>query len=187
MECHLAGKWVSPYMAYINKTKMEVGMVAGPVGMLAGAVVAGTAVKGTAKVASVATSLAVEGAKDTKQDVIWLGAPEAELDYTTLSGKLLGDYQVVLFTSGGPIWVELWPDVAPNHVRNFLDLCSSGFYEGSVFHRVIPGFMAQGGDPTGTGMGGSELPDLKAEFNAEPHVRGTCSMARTLPGSGVVS
>ena len=59
------------------------------------------------------------------------------------------------------------------------DLAKEGFYDGVVFHRVIPGFMAQGGDPTGTGMSGSSKPDLKAEFNAEPHVRGTCSMART--------
>ena len=120
-------------------------------------------------------SLAVEGAQDTQQDVIWLGAPEAERDYTTLSGKLLGDYQVVLFTSGGPIWVELWPDVAPNHVRNFLDLCSSGFYEGSVFHRVIPGFMAQ----AGRSKDGTPAPrKVKAEFNSRRHVAGVLSAAR---------
>jgi len=71
------------------------------------------------------------------------------------------------------------PDLAPGHVERITDLAQEGFYDGVVFHRVIPGFMAQGGDPTGTGMGGSDRPDLKAEFNAEPHVRGTCSMART--------
>ncbi|QIG55046.1 peptidylprolyl isomerase [Altererythrobacter sp. BO-6] len=75
--------------------------------------------------------------------------------------------------------IKLRPDLAPGHVARITELASEGFYDGVVFHRVIPGFMAQGGDPTGTGMGGSDKPDLKAEFNAEPHVRGTCSMART--------
>ena len=80
---------------------------------------------------------------------------------------------------GGDVVIKLRPDLAPGHVERITDLAKEGFYDGVVFHRVIPGFMAQGGDPTGTGMGGSERPDLKAEFNAEPHVRGTCSMART--------
>jgi peptidylprolyl isomerase len=75
--------------------------------------------------------------------------------------------------------IKLRPDLAPGHVERITELAGQGFYDGVVFHRVIPGFMAQGGDPTGTGMGGSDLPDLKAEFNSEPHVRGTCSMART--------
>lgn len=82
-------------------------------------------------------------------------------------------------SSGGDVVIKLRPDLAPGHVERITKLASEGFYDGVKFHRVIPGFMAQGGDPTGTGMGGSELPDLKAEFNAEPHVRGTCSMART--------
>ena len=82
-------------------------------------------------------------------------------------------------SSGGDVVIKLRPDLAPGHVERIAKLASEGFYDGVKFHRVIPGFMAQGGDPTGTGMGGSELPDLKAEFNAEPHVRGTCSMART--------
>ena len=82
-------------------------------------------------------------------------------------------------SSGGDVVIKLRPDLAPGHVERIATLAREGFYDGVVFHRVIPGFMAQGGDPTGTGMGGSELPDLKAEFNAEPHVRGTCSMART--------
>jgi cyclophilin family peptidyl-prolyl cis-trans isomerase len=80
--------------------------------------------------------------------------------------------------SGGDVVIQLRPDLAPGHVERIATLARQGFYDGVVFHRVIPGFMAQGGDPTGTGMGGSELPDLKAEFNDEPHVRGTCSMAR---------
>ncbi|MCW3797894.1 peptidylprolyl isomerase [Sphingomonas sp. BN140010] len=82
-------------------------------------------------------------------------------------------------SSGGDVVIRLRPDLAPGHVERITSLASEGFYDGVVFHRVIPGFMAQGGDPTGTGSGGSKLPDLKAEFNAEPHVRGTCSMART--------
>jgi len=81
--------------------------------------------------------------------------------------------------SGGDVVIQLRPDLAPNHVEQITTLAKQGFYDGVVFHRVIPGFMAQGGDPTGTGMGGSELPDIKAEFNAQPHVRGVCSMARS--------
>ncbi|WP_121114876.1 peptidylprolyl isomerase [Croceibacterium ferulae] len=75
--------------------------------------------------------------------------------------------------------IKLRPDLAPGHVERITELVNDGFYDGVVFHRVIDGFMAQGGDPSGTGMGGSDKPDLKAEFNAEPHVRGVCSMART--------
>ena len=75
--------------------------------------------------------------------------------------------------------IKLRPDLAPNHVKQITDLASEGFYDGVVFHRVIPGFMAQGGDPTGTGTSGSTKPNLKQEFSAEPHVRGVCSMART--------
>jgi peptidylprolyl isomerase len=81
-------------------------------------------------------------------------------------------------SSGGDVVIKLRPDLAPGHVERIAGLARDGFYDGVVFHRVIPGFMAQGGDPTGTGMGGSNLPDLKAEFNSEPHVRGVCSMAR---------
>jgi len=79
---------------------------------------------------------------------------------------------------GGDVVIKLRPDLAPGHVERIVELAKEGFYDGVVFHRVIPGFMAQGGDPTGTGMGGSDKPDLKAEFSSEPHVRGVCSMAR---------
>jgi cyclophilin family peptidyl-prolyl cis-trans isomerase len=79
----------------------------------------------------------------------------------------------------GDVVIKLRPDLAPGHVARITELAGEGFYDGVVFHRVIAGFMAQGGDPTGTGMSGSDKPDLKAEFNAEPHVRGICSMART--------
>ncbi len=80
----------------------------------------------------------------------------------------------------GDVVIQIRPDLAPGHVARITELAQEGFYDGVVFHRVIDGFMAQGGDPTGTGMGGSPKPDLKAEFNAEPHVRGTCSMARAM-------
>ena len=80
---------------------------------------------------------------------------------------------------GGDVVIKLRPDLAPGHVERITELVGEGFYDGVKFHRVIPGFMAQGGCPNGTGMGGSSKPDLKAEFNAEPHVRGVCSMART--------
>jgi cyclophilin family peptidyl-prolyl cis-trans isomerase len=78
----------------------------------------------------------------------------------------------------GQVVIELRPDLAPNHVARFKELTSAGFYDGVVFHRVIPGFMAQTGDPTGTGTGGSDKPDIAAEFSQEPHLRGTVSMAR---------
>lgn len=86
---------------------------------------------------------------------------------------------LLLALSSGDVKIRLRPDLAPGHVARIKELAREGFYDGVVFHRVIPGFMAQGGDPTGTGMSGSDKPDLKAEFNAEPHKRGTCSMART--------
>jgi len=82
-------------------------------------------------------------------------------------------------SGGGDVVIRLRPDLAPGHVARIKELANEGFYDGVVFHRVIDGFMAQGGDPTGTGMGGSERPDLAAEFNDEPHVRGVCSMARS--------
>ena len=86
---------------------------------------------------------------------------------------------LLLTTDTGLVTIKLRPDLAPGHVERIKELAREGFYDGVVFHRVIPGFMAQGGDPTGTGSGGSKKPDLKAEFSREPHVRGVCSMART--------
>jgi len=85
---------------------------------------------------------------------------------------------VLDLSNGQRVKVRLQADWAPAHVERIKTLTRAGFYDGVVFHRVIEGFMAQGGDPTGTGQGGSELPDLKAEFNPMPHVRGTLSMAR---------
>lgn len=81
-------------------------------------------------------------------------------------------------STGGRVRIQLRPDLAPNHVERVKTLARQGFYNGVIFHRVIDGFMAQTGDPTGTGQGGSQLPDLKAEFNAYPHLRGTVAMAR---------
>lgn len=92
----------------------------------------------------------------------------------------MADQRLTLTLDSGDVVIKLRPDLAPLHVERITALAKEGFYDGVVFHRVIPGFMAQGGDPTGTGMGGSPLPDLTAEFNAEPHVRGVCSMARAM-------
>ncbi len=86
---------------------------------------------------------------------------------------------LTLHLSTGDVVIKLRHDLAPNHVARITELAGEGFYNGVKFHRVIPGFMAQGGCPNGTGMGGSDKPDLSQEFNAEPHVRGACSMART--------
>ena len=86
---------------------------------------------------------------------------------------------VVLETKDGRVTIRLRPDLAPKHVEQIKALTKRGFYDGIVFHRVIDGFMAQVGCPHGTGTGGSKHPDLKQEFNAEPHVRGICSMARS--------
>jgi peptidylprolyl isomerase len=86
---------------------------------------------------------------------------------------------LTLTLDSGDVVIKLRSDLAPGHVARISELASEGFYDGVVFHRVIDGFMAQGGDPTGTGMGGSKNPDIKAEFSSEPHVRGVCSMARS--------
>ena len=86
---------------------------------------------------------------------------------------------LVIETTQGRVVIQMRPDVAPKHVAQIKKLAREGFYDGIVFHRVIEGFMAQTGDPTGTGTGASKEPNLEAEFNSEPHVRGTASMARS--------
>jgi peptidylprolyl isomerase len=87
--------------------------------------------------------------------------------------------KLTLTLDGGDVVIALRSDLAPQHVERIAELANEGFYDGVVFHRVIPGFMAQGGDPTGTGMHGSDKPNIPAEFSREPHVRGVASMART--------
>jgi peptidylprolyl isomerase len=93
--------------------------------------------------------------------------------------KMADDRLTLSLSTGGDVVIKLRPDLAPDHVERITTLANQGFYDGVTFHRVIPGFMAQGGDPTGTGFHGSDLPNLQAEFSDEPHVRGVCSMARS--------
>ncbi|MBT0669071.1 peptidylprolyl isomerase [Novosphingobium profundi] len=117
-------------------------------------------------------------AKDKEKDVV--EAPPAlptkiDMDPTHDPQNVL----VLDLSNGGRVLIRMVPEWAPNHVERVSKLASEGFYNGVIFHRVIDGFMAQTGDPTGTGQGGSPLPDLKAEFNAMPNVRGTVAMART--------
>ena len=103
-----------------------------------------------------------------------IAAPHASMAQDT------GKPHWILELKDGTVDIELLPDVAPNHVARVIELTKQGFYNGIVFHRVIDGFMAQGGDPTGTGAGGSDLPDLKAEFNNSLHfTRGIVAAART--------
>ncbi|HYJ30348.1 MAG TPA: peptidylprolyl isomerase [Allosphingosinicella sp.] len=109
------------------------------------------------------------------------GAAAAQLpaDYSPPPPLLPENAWHLDLTTGGRVTVQLRPDVAPRHVERIRTLTRQGFYDGIAFHRVIEGFMAQSGDPTGTGAGGSPLPDLAAEFNGLPHLRGAAAMART--------
>src|SRR5690554_853855 len=88
--------------------------------------------------------------------------------------------KMTLHLDTGDVEIKLRPDLAPGHVQRITELAAEGLYDGVVFHRVIDGFMAQGGDPTGTGMSGSDKPDIPAEFSKERHARGVCSIARTM-------
>ena len=108
-------------------------------------------------------------------------APASLADYWTVDTDLSADPENVWLldlSNGGRVAIRLKPQWAPEHVERIKTLTQQGFYDGVIFHRVIEGFMAQSGDPSGTGRGGSELPDLKEEFNRVPHLRGTVSMAR---------
>ncbi len=103
-------------------------------------------------------------------------APQASMaQETTTTGKP----HWLLELKDGTVDIELLPELAPGHVQRVIDLTATGYYDGIVFHRVIEGFMAQGGDPTGTGMGGSDLPDLKAEFSDLNFDRGVVAAARS--------
>ncbi len=106
---------------------------------------------------------------------------ETRRTFQPINYNLNEDRENVLFldlSNGERVGIRLMPSWAPNHVERIKTLAGQGFYDGIIFHRVIDGFMAQTGDPTGTGQGGSELPDLAEEFNPMPHIRGTVSMAR---------
>jgi cyclophilin family peptidyl-prolyl cis-trans isomerase len=108
-------------------------------------------------------------------------APVTPIQYA-VNASLAEDTDNILLldlSNGGRVAIRLMPGWAPHHVERIKTLARQGFYDGVIFHRVIDGFMAQTGDPTGTGQGGSKLPDLQAEFNSVPHLRGTVSMART--------
>ncbi len=127
------------------------------------------------------------GAEETKKEEAAVRAEEAAKKLGTDVAAKLPPATVPLdptnvwdldLSTGGRVRIQLRPDVAPVHVERIKQLTRQGFYNGLKFHRVIPGFMAQGGDPKGDGTGGSPLPDLKAEFNQLPHLRGTVSMAR---------
>ena len=113
-----------------------------------------------------------------EKEITAMQTAEKGLDFMSMPVEDLSSYRVFLQTNRGNMEIEFWPDVAPLHVRNFLDLCYTGFYDGKTFHRVIPGFMIQGGDPRGDGTGNGPRM-LKAEFNNKKHVAGVLSMARS--------
>jgi peptidylprolyl isomerase len=105
---------------------------------------------------------------------------QAQTDDQAPAAKIDPENTIYMDLTYGRVVIALRPDLAPKHVERVKMLCREGFYDGTPFHRVIPGFMAQGGDPTGTGQGGSKYPDLKAEFTNQAHfVRGTVGAART--------
>jgi peptidylprolyl isomerase len=107
-----------------------------------------------------------------------LGSLVVAMTLTAAQGQDL-ENTLYMDLEDGRVVIQLRPDLAPKHVARIKELTRAGFYDGIIFHRVIPGFMAQSGDPTGTGRGGSDQPDLPAEFSAEPFERGTLGMART--------
>ena len=131
---------------------------------------------------SAAALIALAASPSMAQDIeAETPAPRLMSSYATIDYSLQSDRENILFldlSNGERVAIRLMPDWAPDHVERIKRLTRQGFYDGVIFHRVIEGFMAQTGDPTGTGQGGSDLPDLEEEFNPMPHVRGTVSMAR---------
>ncbi|NNE48687.1 MAG: peptidylprolyl isomerase [Altererythrobacter sp.] len=118
-------------------------------------------------------------AQDAEADVVEqapVSAAQYSIDYDVAADP--DNVWLLDLSNGERVAIRLMPAWAPNHVERVKTLTRTGFYDGVIFHRVIDGFMAQGGDPTGTGQGGSAMPDLEEEFNPRPHIRGTVSMAR---------
>lgn len=140
--------------------------------------------KAAAKQASADADAAEEAAEEAKEAAEETGTSDATTvvaSIPTLPTPDKADPENILYldlSTGGRVAIQLYPEIAPNHVERIKTLARQGFYDGIVFHRVIDGFMAQTGDPTGTGTGGSDLPDVAAEFNKFPHLRGSVSMAR---------
>lgn len=138
----------------------------------------------TAMAFAIATPLAAQEEPASAPAPAATDAPATETPAaapTMTPDQYMGNPEYMLdldLSTGGRVVIQLYPNAAPNHVERVKQLARQGFYDGVKFHRVIDGFMAQTGDPTATGQGGSSLPDLKAEFNDVPHMRGTVSMAR---------
>ncbi|VAV95939.1 Peptidyl-prolyl cis-trans isomerase [hydrothermal vent metagenome] len=135
----------------------------------------------TLMIVSALTLLASPALAQDQAEIAPVGAsPSEESPSEAAPASVPAEENILLLdlSTGGRVTIQLFPDVAPNHVKRIKTLARQGFYDGIIFHRVIDGFMAQTGDPTGTGAGGSSLPDLKAEFHPFPHVRGVVSMAR---------
>lgn len=149
-----------------------------PVALIACGMVAAGAAHAQSKAQAEEMEKAERSAKAAKQAEMLRKGPKVALPAATVPLDPANVWDLQL-SGGGMVRIQLRPDVAPNHVARIKELTNRGFYNGLLFHRVIDGFMAQGGDPKGDGTGGSELPDLKAEFSFLPHVRGAVAMARS--------
>lgn len=149
-----------------------------PVALVACSMVAAGAAHAQSKAQAEELEKAERSAKAAKQADLLRKGPKVVLPAATVPLDPANVWDLQL-SDGGTVRIQLRPDVAPNHVARIKELTNRGFYNGLVFHRVIDGFMAQGGDPKGDGTGGSDLPDLKAEFSFLPHVRGVVAMARS--------
>lgn len=182
----ILGSARSDYRAYGLKIRFRRGFLMSPkkfirllpVALMAcGMVVAGSA-HAQSKAQAEEMEKAERSAKAAKQAEALRKGPKVVLPPVSVPLDPANVWDLQL-SDGGTVRIQLRPDVAPNHVARIKELTNRGFYNGLLFHRVIDGFMAQGGDPKGDGTGGSELPDLKAEFSFLPHVRGVVAMARS--------